>query len=161
MARLQRPSRQRSSATDSNFRCGKKEWFRLQTAAMPELQRFLISGGQFGNRCKKTLKNGPTAAVILDFRARLANRCKVLPGNAIFRALILDFRPRIGNRCSTIVVAVEKGSPAAPSSRQFGTACLQHHRCGAREWPACSTIVETVMNGLCGCGRGMAATKAA
>ena len=75
---------------------------RLQTAAMPELQRFLISGGQFGNRCKETLKNGPTAAVILDFRARLANRCKVLPGNAIFRALILDFRPRLGNRCMVL-----------------------------------------------------------
>ena len=86
----------------SNFRRRKEEWFRLQTAAMPELQRFLISGGQFGNRCKEILKNGPTAAVILDFRARLANRCKVLPGNAIFRALILDFRPRLGNRCMVL-----------------------------------------------------------
>ena len=69
---------------------------------MPELQRFLISGGQFGNRCKETLKNGPTAAVILDFRPRLGNRCMVLPGNAIFRALILDFRPRLGNRCMVL-----------------------------------------------------------
>ena len=37
-------------------------------------------------------KNGPTAAVILDFRARLANRCKVLPGSALICAVILDFR---------------------------------------------------------------------
>ena len=150
--RLQRPSRQRSSASDSNLRCIEEEWFRLQTAAMPELQRFLISGGQFGNRCKETLKNGPTAAVILDFRARLANRCKVLPGNAIFRALILDFRPRLGNRCMvlpenaifrasildfrprignhciTLVAAVWNGPPASPSLRQRRTARLQHHR---------------------------------
>ena len=134
MARLQRPSRQRASATDSNCRCGKEEWFRLQTAAMPELQRFMILGRQFENRCRKTLKNGPTAAVILDFRPRLGNRCMVLPGNAIFRASILDFRPRIGNRCSTIVAAVGNGPPAALSSRQFGMARLQHHRRGGREW---------------------------
>ena len=95
MARLQRPSRQRSSATDSNFRCGKEEWFRLQTAAMPELQRFMILGRQFENRCRKTLKNGPTAAVILDFRLRLENHYKVFLGISPNAAVILDFRGSI------------------------------------------------------------------
>ena len=85
------------SVSDSNLCCGKEEWFRLQTAAMPELQRFLISGGQFGNRCKETLKNGPTAAVILDFRPRLENRCKKTLENDLSAAVIPDFRPRLGN----------------------------------------------------------------
>ena len=45
MARLQRLSRQRSSASKSNLRRCKEEWFRLQTVvAKPELHRFLISG---------------------------------------------------------------------------------------------------------------------
>ena len=41
-----------SSASDSNFLCGNRELFRLQTVvSKPELHRFLISGGQFENRC--------------------------------------------------------------------------------------------------------------
>ena len=76
------------------------------------LQRFLISGGEFGNRCRDCPRFGSVGAVILDFRARLGNRCKVLPVYALQRALILDFRPRLGNRCSIIVVTVEYGPPA-------------------------------------------------
>ena len=34
MARLQRPLRLRWSASDSNFRCGKEEWFRLQRSSL-------------------------------------------------------------------------------------------------------------------------------
>ena len=72
---------------------------RLQTAAMPELQRFMILGCQFGNRCRKTLKNGPTAAVILDFMPKLENRCKKTLENDLNAAVIPDFRPRLGNHC--------------------------------------------------------------
>ena len=127
------------SASDSVFRCRKEEWFRLQNATTPRLQRFLISRGKLWNRCKETLKNSQTAASILDFKAKLANRCKLFPVSALllasildFRArlgnrcketlknsqtaaLILDFRPRLANRCSTIVVAVENVPPAAQS----------------------------------------------
>ena len=84
-------------ASDSIFLFCKEEWFRLQTAAMPELQRFMILGCQFGNRCRKTLKNGPTAAVILDFRPKLENRCKKTLENDLSAAVIPDFRPRLGN----------------------------------------------------------------
>ena len=63
------------------------------------LQRFLISWGKLGNRCKFLLGNASGAAVILDFRAKLENRCKVFPVYTIFRASILDFRARFGNRC--------------------------------------------------------------
>ena len=79
-------------ASDSIFLFCKEEWFRLQTAAMPELQRFMILGCQFGNRCRKTLKNGPTAAVILDFRLRLENHYKLFLGISPNAAVILDFR---------------------------------------------------------------------
>ena len=35
------------------------------------VHRFLISGGQFGNRCKLFPSFGPSAAVILDFRGSI------------------------------------------------------------------------------------------
>ena len=100
------------------------------------MHRFLISGGQLGNRCrvlpvyallrasildfKPRLANRCRVfpvytlfrASILDFRLRLANRCKVFPVLALFRASILDFRPRLGNRCSVIAAAVRNGPPA-------------------------------------------------
>ena len=53
------------------------------------LQRFLISGCQFGNH-------------YMDL-------CK----NVLQRAVILDFRPRFANHCSTIVAVVWNGPPAA------------------------------------------------
>ena len=52
------------------------------------VQRFVISGGKLGNRCR------------------------VLPVYDLFAAVILDFRARLANRCSSIVVAVEDGLPA-------------------------------------------------
>ena len=40
------------------------------------------------------------AALILDFKPRLANRC-IDSGDLLgFRASILDFRPKLGNRCT-------------------------------------------------------------
>ena len=36
------------SVSDSILRCRKGEWFRLQTATNPQLQRFLISGPDLG-----------------------------------------------------------------------------------------------------------------
>ena len=116
---------------------------------------------RFGNRCMVLPENAIFRASILDFKARLGNRCKEKLKNGLWTASILDFRPRIGNHCSTIVAALEKGPPAAPSLRQRRMARLHHPHRGSLEWPACSAIVETVMNGLCGCGRGIAATKAA
>ena len=35
------------SASDSNFRSGKEEWFRLQTATTPRMHQFVISGLDF------------------------------------------------------------------------------------------------------------------
>ena len=92
------------SASDSVFCCRKEEWFRLQNATTPRLQRFLISRGKLWNRCKETLKNSQTAASILDFRARLGNRCKETLGNSLIRALILDFKAKLGNRCKVFPV---------------------------------------------------------
>ena len=76
-------------------------------------------------------------AAILDFKARLANRCMLLPVYALQRAVILDFRPRIANHCSTIVVAVENGSPAAAvaATRSASDSILRRRK---GEWPACN-----------------------
>ena len=52
--RLQQAWRQRSSASDSNFRCRKEDLFRLLRSLS---QRFLISWGEYGNRCKVLPKN--------------------------------------------------------------------------------------------------------
>ena len=93
--RLLRPWRQRYSASDTNFRCRKEKWFRLQNATSQRLQRFLISGGQFENRCKECPGLAFLRAAILDFKPRLGNRCRVLPGNALVTAAILDFRGSI------------------------------------------------------------------
>ena len=68
------------------------------------LQRFLISWGKLGNRCKFLLGNALQRAVILDFRPKLENRCRVLPVYALLRASILDFVPRLGNRCKVLLV---------------------------------------------------------
>ena len=70
----------------------------------PGLQRFLISWGQLGNRCKVFPVYTLLRASILDFRLRLANRCKLFPVYTILRASILDFRPRLGNRCKVFPV---------------------------------------------------------
>ena len=82
-------------ASDSIFLFCKEEWFRLQTAAMPELQRFLISGGQFGNHCMDLPENVLQSAMILDFRLRLENHYKVFLGISPNAAVILDFRGSI------------------------------------------------------------------
>ena len=78
----------------------------------PGLQRFLISWGQLGNRCKVFPVYTLFRASILDFRPRLGNRCKVFPVYTLFRASIPDFKAKLANRCSAIVVAVENGPPA-------------------------------------------------
>ena len=48
------------------FVAAEKNGFACRTGLL--LLRFLISGGEFGNHCKKSLRNGPGAAVILDFK---------------------------------------------------------------------------------------------
>ena len=90
------------SASDSNFRSGKGEWFRLQTATTHGCS-ILDFRVKLGNRCKVFPFSSLFRALILDFMARLANQCRVLPVYALIRASILDFRARLGNRCSTIV----------------------------------------------------------
>ena len=55
---------------------------------------------RLANRCSRGAILGRIRAVILDFRPRLANRCSrgaILRQN---RASILDFKPRLANRCS-------------------------------------------------------------
>ena len=82
-----------------------------ETASL--LQRFLISGGQFGNHCRFFPVYALLRAVILDFRGSIWESLHGLPGNSLVAAAILDFRPRFANHCSTIVAAVWNGPPAA------------------------------------------------
>ncbi|MDD6809079.1 MAG: hypothetical protein PUD78_03080 [Bacteroidales bacterium] len=70
---------------------------------------------RLANRCKVLPVYALQRASILDFRLRLANRCKVFPVYPLFRASILDFRLRLANRCSVIAAAAKNGPPAAPS----------------------------------------------
>ena len=102
------------------------------------VQRFLISWGKLGNRCKITLKNGPVAASILDFRARLANRCKDFPVYALQRASILDFRARLGNRCKDFPGT----SPMAASILDFRARLGNRYKetCGRRRFSAFTYI---------------------
>ena len=58
------------SASDSILRCGKGEWFRLQNATTPRLQRFMISGVKLGNRCKIMPVYDLLRAVIRNFRGQ-------------------------------------------------------------------------------------------
>ena len=57
-------------------------------AASVTLQRFSISGGQFGNHRKFFPGNKPKAAVILDFRPKYANHCRVPPAASVAAANI-------------------------------------------------------------------------
>ena len=58
------------SVSDSILRCRKGEWFRLQNATTPRLQRFRISGVKLGNRCKVMPVYDLLRAVIPDFRGQ-------------------------------------------------------------------------------------------
>ena len=100
---------QRRSASDTNFRCSKGKWFRLRHSW---LQRFRISWGQFGNRCRESPRFGPGAAVILDFRLRIENHCKIFPGNVPKSAVILDFMGSIWESLQGLSPAQENGPPA-------------------------------------------------
>ena len=80
------------SVSDSILRCRKGEWFRLQNATTPRLQRFRISGVKLGNRCKECPGLALLRAAIRDFRAKLGNRCKIMPVYDLLRAVIPDFR---------------------------------------------------------------------
>ena len=119
MARLQRPWRQRTYTSDSNFRRRKEEWPACSGRGGNELTRpilIFVAAKKNGppadrryataalirdfmpkleNRCKKTLENDLSAAVIPDFRPRLGNHCRYLPGNASCTAVILDLRGSI------------------------------------------------------------------
>ena len=80
------------SVSDSILRCRKGEWFRLQNATTPRLQRFRISGVKLENRCKECPGLALLCAAIRDFRAKLGNRCKIMPVYDLLRAVIPDFR---------------------------------------------------------------------
>ena len=80
------------SVSDSILRCRKGEWFRLQNATTPRLQRFRISGVKLENRCKECPGLALLRAAIRDFRAKLGNRCKIMPVYDLLRAVIPDFR---------------------------------------------------------------------
>ena len=145
------------SASDSVFCCRKEEWFRLQNATTPRLQRFLISRGKLWNRCKETLKNSQTAASILDFRARLGNRCRVLPVYTLFRASILDFRAELGNRCKDFPVYCHLHASILDFVPRLENRCkvfpvYGHLRASILDFRTrfanhCSTIVAAVWNG--------------
>ena len=80
------------SVSDSILRCRKGEWFRLQNATTPRLQRFRISGVKLGNRCKIMPVYDLLRAVIPDFRGQTWESLQGMPGIALWRAAIRDFR---------------------------------------------------------------------
>ena len=55
---------------------------------------------KLANRCSQKVKSGAIRASILDFKPKLANRCSQKVKTRAIRASILDFRPRLANRCS-------------------------------------------------------------
>ena len=80
------------SVSDSILRCRKGEWFRLQNATTPRLQRFRISGVKLGNRCKVMPVYDLLRAVIPDFRGQTWQSLQDFPRNNPGAAVILDFR---------------------------------------------------------------------
>ena len=64
MARLLRPSPQLPSASDSNFRCRKGEWFRLQRSWRQRFPRLILIS-------VAAEKNGPPAAVVSATSSRV------------------------------------------------------------------------------------------
>ena len=72
------------------FIAAKENGFACRTGLL--LHRFLISGGEFGNRCRFFPGNSLLRASFLDFRPRLGNRCMGLLGNDLSSAVILDLR---------------------------------------------------------------------
>ena len=125
---------------DSNFCCGKEEWFRLQR---PWLQRSSASDSNL-RRCIEEwfrLQNGLATASILDFSPRLSNRCRVLPGNALGAAVILNL---MGWIWKSLQGFARKQPPACSDSwfQAQTWESLQHHRC-------------TTMNGPPADGRGI------
>ena len=138
MARLQRPPRQQSSASDSNLRCHEGEWFRLQrpwrlrgplpipfSAAAKENGSACNGRGGYEVRVRfhsslprrrmvpPAERHYPTDASILDFGPKLANRCKVFPVYALLRAVILDLR---GSIWESLQVFARKRPPACSDS---------------------------------------------
>ena len=101
-------------------RCSQEAKTRAIRASIPDFKPRLE------NRCRQKVKTRAIRASILDFKPRLANRCSHKVKTGAIRASILDFKPRLANRCSTIVVAIENGPHAVPSSRQERMARLTH-----------------------------------
>ena len=56
------------------------------------VQRFVISGGELGNRCKAMPVYDLLRAVILDFMGQTWQSLQGMPGIALLRAAIRDFR---------------------------------------------------------------------
>ena len=84
---------------------------RKPSGTAPPLQRFRISWGQFGNRCRECPGLALLRAVILDFRPRFANHCRDFPGNSPATSVILDSGLRFGNHCTAIATAVRNDLP--------------------------------------------------
>ena len=151
-------------ASDSNFRSGKGEWFRLQNATTPRLHRFLISGSDLGIDARFCLFTPSCVHRFLISRPDLgidAWFCLFMP-SCVHRFLISGSDLRIDARfCLFMPSSVHRflisspdlGIDAASLLLQLRTARLQHHRSCAEERPACSTVV--------GCNQGQDATKAA
>ena len=55
---------------------------------------------KLANRCSQKVKSGAIRASIPDFRPRIANRCSQKAKTRAIRASILDFKPKLANRCS-------------------------------------------------------------
>ena len=121
------------SVSDSILRCRKGEWFRLQNATTPRLQRFRISGVKLENRCKECpgLPSGVQRFVISG--VKLENRCKECPGLALLRAAIPDFRGQTWQSMQ----GYARLRPPACSDSGFQGSNLRIAARNARDWPSC------------------------
>ena len=68
-----------SSASDSNLRRCKEEWFRLKTVvATPDLHRFLISGPDLRIDARKPVKDAVFQHLLTSVVCRVSNKRKLL-----------------------------------------------------------------------------------
>ena len=104
--------RQRPYAGGTVLLCDNENWNRMRHRSGNDLP-------QAGHSTRR--HDG--AAVIPDFRPRLANRCSQEVKSGAIRASILDFKPRLANRCSqevkTMAIPPAQGLEhcAAPAGR--------------------------------------------
>ena len=97
---------------------------------------------RIANRCSQKVESGAIRASILDFKPKLANRCSKEAKTGAIPAAIPDFKPRLANRCSqkvkTEVIPLAQGPEhcAAAGECRMGRDFGRRSRPWLREGPA-------------------------